>query len=235
MAWVFLIPAVLKSASGIFFSRAASASSFFISFQVRACSACRLEFANFAPHYQYVMSEKYKFHAADDLYFTTSTVIGWVDLFTKPQFQNIIIESLKFCQREFGLVIYAWCIMSNHLHLIVSSQGDCLSDIFRKFKSHTSKAIRDELLYGNDSRRKWILPIFSEAADPIKRNKSYKIWIDGNHPVTLDNNFMLDQRLNYVHQNPVKAGLVTSPEDYALSSARDYAGEKGLIDVVLIE
>lgn len=181
------------------------------------------------------MSEKYKFHCEDELYFTTSTVIGWVDLFTRPPFQNIIIDSLKFCQTEFGLVIHAWCIMSNHVHLIVSSEGEPLSDIFRKFKTHTSKAIRNDLLKGTDGRRTWILPIFRKAADRLNRNKEYKVWIDGNHPVMLDNNFMLDQRLNYLHQNPVKAGLVTSPEDYALSSARDYAGEKGLIEVVLIE
>ena len=81
------------------------------------------------------MSEKYKFHNPTGIYFITTTIVGWIDVFTKPVYCDIVIDSLKYCQKEKGLVIHAWCIMSSHLHLIVSSAGkEKLPAILRDFK-----------------------------------------------------------------------------------------------------
>jgi putative transposase len=94
----------------------------------------------------------------------------------------------------------------------------------------------------NESRRKWLVEAFEKAADKIKRNSKYKIWQDGNHPILLDNNNMMQQRLDYlprrqagIHNNPVEASIADEPEHYIFSSARDYAGEKGMLDVEFIE
>ena len=82
-----------------------------------------------------------------EVYFVTDTVVDWVDIFTRPIFKHIIIESLQYCQKEKGLVIYAWVLMSNHMHMIVGANGvNKVSDIMRDFKKFTSKEILRTLL-----------------------------------------------------------------------------------------
>ena len=182
------------------------------------------------------MSEKYKFHDPDGIYFVTLTIIDWIDLFARVDYNYMIVESLKYCQKEKGLTIYAWCIMSSHIHLIISKTGELsLSEILRDLKKYTNKKIVDLLDQINESRREWLLEAFKKEADKIKRNTKYKVWQDGNHPVLLDTNTMMQQRLDYIHNNPVEAGIVNEPEQYVFSSARDYAGQKGLMDVEFIE
>ncbi|UTW61688.1 transposase [bacterium SCSIO 12741] len=182
------------------------------------------------------MSEKYKFRNPDGIYFTTSTVVGWIDLFTRENYRNLILDSLQYCQKEKGLIIHAWVIMSNHIHLMVSNDGrQELGAVMRDFKRHTSVQIIKEIKAIQESRREWILAEFKKAGDRIKRNNGYKVWRDGNHPVELWSNEMIDQRLNYIHLNPVKAGLVADPIHYLHSSAKDYAGEKGELQLLLID
>ena len=177
------------------------------------------------------MSEKYKFVDKNGIYFVTPSIIGWVDVFTKSQYCSIILDSLKHCQEEKGLKIHAWCIMSSHLHLIVSSEKEDLSSIMRDFKKFTSKKIIEEMESGNDSRKEWMLALFSEAAEQTKRNKYYKVWQDGNHPILLDTNKMMDQRLNYIHNNPIEQGIVFNAFDYIYSSAIDYTDGSGLLEI----
>lgn len=181
------------------------------------------------------MSEKYKFRDSEGIYFVTPTIVEWVDVFSKKEYCEIILDALKYCQKEKGLIVHAWCIMSSHLHLIISCKEKKPEDIIRDFKTFTSKAIAKQLENGNDSRKDWILELFKEEANSIKRVKGYKVWQDGNHPVQLVTNNMLDVRLNYLHKNPVKAGIVSNEEDYVYSSAKDYANAKGLLDIELIE
>lgn len=181
------------------------------------------------------MSEKYKFRDPEGIYFVTPTIVGWVDVFSKKEYCEIILDALKYCQKEKGLIVHAWCIMSSHLHIIISSKEKKPEDIMRDFKTFTSKAIAKQLENGNDSRKDWILQLFKEEANRIKRVNGYKVWQDGNHPVQLVTNDMLDVRLNYLHKNPVKAGIVSNEEDYIYSSAKDYANAKGLLDIELIE
>lgn len=88
------------------------------------------------------MSSKYKFRNPDGLYFVTFAVVGWVDVFTRMEYRDMLMESLRYCQKEKGLRIYAFVIMSNHVHLIVSKEGDSLlEDIFRDLKKFTSMTI----------------------------------------------------------------------------------------------
>ncbi|MBT3301454.1 MAG: transposase [Bacteroidetes bacterium] len=182
------------------------------------------------------MSEKYKFHNPDGIYFVTSTIVEWVPLFLKKKMCDIILNSLKFCQQEKGLVIHAWCIMPNHIHLIISRKGTYfLSDILRDFKRFTSIKIAKEIESSNSDKDQKALKVFSKRAEELKRIKKYKIWQDGNHPVELYTNKMLDDRLNYLHENPVKSSLMSIAEDYAYSSAKTYCGEKGQLEIELIE
>lgn len=184
------------------------------------------------------MSEKYKIQDQSRLYFVTFAVVGWVDVFTRREYRDILIESLVYCQKEKGLEIYAWCIMSNHIHLIVGRSGEPkIEEIiidFKKFTSvHVCRAIENN---SKESRREWLLELFSSAALQSKKHVKYHFWQNEYHPIELNTNEMMDQRLNYVHNNPVEAGIVEKAEDYMYSSARDYTlDRKGLLDIKFIE
>ena len=180
------------------------------------------------------MSEKYKIHDPQGVYFLTPTIIHWIDLFTKEDYRHIIIDSLKYCQKEKGLIVHAYCIMPSHVHLIISSSGDPLENIVRDFKKHTSREIIKTLERVNESRTEWLMNAFRKSAERIKRNSNYKVWQDGNQPKLLETIEFTQQKLEYLHNNPVMAEIVDEPEHYRYSSARDYCGIKGLLDVELI-
>ena len=114
-------------------------------------------------------------------YFLTLTVVNWIDVFTRPIYKHIIVESLKFSQDRKGLIIYAWCLMSNHLHLIAGAkEGASLSGILRDFKKFTSKEIINAVKTANESRESWMLNIFEFAGRYNPKIKNYKFWQDGN-------------------------------------------------------
>ena len=181
------------------------------------------------------MSEKYKFNDPDGLYFITTSIVYWIDLFTRPAFKHVLVDSLQYCQQHKGLVIHAWCLMPSHLHAIISRRGNVsLSAIMRDFKTFTSKQIIATLSRINESRQDWLLRAFARAAQPVKRVSKYKVWQDGNHSIELYNATLLQQKLDYIHYNPVADETVEVPEDYWYSSARDYAGRPGLLSVDLV-
>jgi REP element-mobilizing transposase RayT len=180
------------------------------------------------------MSEKYKFRDPDGLYFVTLTVVHWIDLFTRPDYKHVIIESLGHCRTEKGLVIHAWCLMPSHLHMIVSTNKEPLADIMRDFKKFTSKKVVKTIQRINESRSEWLMRGFADAGKDLKRIAGYKVWQDGNQPKGIETNAFLEQKLDYIHRNPVEAEIVDEPEYYWYSSARDYAGRKGLLKVEML-
>jgi REP element-mobilizing transposase RayT len=168
-------------------------------------------------------------------YFLTMTVVDWVDIFTRPVYKHIIVDSLRFCQKEKGLVLYSWCLMSNHLHLIAGAkEGFSLSDILRDFKKFTSKEIVKTIKTTNESREKWMLERFRSAGKDNSKIKEYKFWKDGNEAKELYSSKFIEQKLNYIHNNPVVGEIVSNPEDYLYSSARNYCNIPGLLQVELI-
>ena len=182
------------------------------------------------------MSEKYKFYDKEDLYFVTFTVINWIDVFTRNVYRDVLLDSWQYCIKEKGLVIHAWCIMTNHVHMIISSSGDELSHIIRDMKSYTSTTIGKLIAENNEeSRKRWMLQMMKQRGKQNINNKNFQFWQQHNHPILLDSNYLMEQKLDYIHNNPVKAGFVEHPEDYLYSSARDYCGDRGLIEIVLIE
>lgn len=176
------------------------------------------------------MSRRYKFRNPEGIYFVTFSVKEWVDVFTRSKYKDILIESLKYCQKNKGLDLYAWCIMSNHVHLIIGAKKDfLLQNIIRDFKRHTSKTVVEAIKENiQESRKEWLLKHFL-TTDGIS------FWQEGNHPVEIWSNKVTDQKLNYLHNNPVKAGIVFRPKQYVYSSAVDYAGGKGLLDTIIIQ
>lgn len=180
------------------------------------------------------MSEKYKARDTEGIYFVTISVIQWADVFTRRDYCEIICNSLAYCQKEKNLTLYAWCIMTNHLHLICSYP--VLPNIMRDFKKYTTKELYKAIRQNpQESRKGWLLWLVNAAGEQSSKQEEYKFWQPGYHPILLDNNQMMEQKLGYLHQNPVKAGFVEELEQWYYSSARDYAGEKGRLEVVLVE
>ena len=175
-----------------------------------------------------------------EVFFVKDTVVDWVDIFTRPIYRHIIIESLQYCQKEKGLIISAWVIMTNHMYMIVGSKGENkVSDILRDFKKFTSKEIiRTLLVESTESRRDWMLNRFEYAGKNDKKIKNYRFWQEGNDAQEIFLNDYFNQKLNYIHDNPVKAEFVNRAENYKYSSAIDWVpmaiGRKGLLEVTLV-
>jgi len=179
------------------------------------------------------MGRKYIFHDSRELYFVSFATVNWIDVFTRKLYFEIIVDSLVFCSKNKGLELYAWCIMPSHVHLIISSENNILSDIMRDLKRHTSKGLLKSIAENpKESRKEWMLWMFGRAGKRNANNEKFQFWQQNNHPIELSNVKMLKQRLDYLHQNPVEAGLVAVPEHYQYSSAIDYAGGKGIIPII---
>lgn len=160
------------------------------------------------------MADGFQIRNQAGIHFVTFAVVEWVDVFTRKEYAYLVAESLKFCQEKKGLVVYGWCLMSNHLHLIVSArEGKSLSGILRDFKRFTAtgiiKAIENNV---QESRRNWMLWIFRTAGQRNSKNEKYQFWQQENHPVELTSNAFKDEKINYIHRNPVEAGWVAQAE-----------------------
>jgi len=164
-----------------------------------------------------------------EVYFVTDTVVDWMDIFTRPIYRHIIIESLKYCQTEKGLLIYAWVLMTNHMHMIVGSGGENkVSDKLRDFKKLSSKEIiRTLQVESSESRRDWMLNRFEYAWKNDKKIKNYRFWQEGNDAQEIFLNDYFNQKLNYIHENPVKEEIVNRAEDYKIVQLLIGSDEKG--------
>ena len=180
------------------------------------------------------MSQAYKIHKQDAAYFITLQVVHWIDLFTRKRYRNILTDSMNFCIHQKGLTVYCYVIMSNHVHLICSADRKDLSKILKEMKTFTSRKIIESIMREPESRREWLLKMMSEAADRHSRNSHYQLWTHENHAIECFSPKFTFQRIRYTHLNPVRAGIVDKEEDYLYSSARDYIGIKGLVDVSVI-
>jgi len=168
------------------------------------------------------------------VYFMTITVVKWVPVFEVDDNSQIVIDSLRFCIKNKGLNIYAFCLMSNHLHLIASSTEPFkLVNVIRDFKRHTAKTIFSNLSESQDARHQKMAKIFTIEGQNYSQNVKYKFWQTGNHAIELYNPKFTWKKLTYIHNNPVTAGLVEKPVDWNYSSARNYLGMKGVIDDII--
>ena len=179
------------------------------------------------------MSSKYKVGEDAIAHFVTFSVVGWIDVFSRECYKEIFVKSLSYCQENKGLVLHAWVIMTNHVHLILSSNTNKIEHIVRHIKKFTSKQIIKAIQeHPAESRREWMLNVFSFAGKGNNNNKDFQFWKQDYHPIELSSNEKLIQRSDYLHENPVKAGLVWEAWHYKYSSAIDYyTTEHGLLKI----
>jgi putative transposase len=181
------------------------------------------------------MSNGYQIRSQEATYFLTFQVVDWVDIFSREIYRNIILDSFKFCRSEKGLQIWAYVIMTNHVHCILSAKNGNLSDLIRDFKRFTATKILDTIQTINESRKDWMLKRFEFAARHHCRNGKYQFWTHENHPIELISHKFINEKLNYIHLNPVKAGWVDKPEDWLYSSQRNYQYLPALIEIDVMD
>lgn len=178
------------------------------------------------------MSRKYKFHDNDKLYFISFATVNWIDVFVREEYMQIILDSWKYCQEKKGLEIYGWCIMPSHVHMIVGSNKNKLDDIIRDTKKHTSSELKVAIKNNvSESRKEWIIWMMERAGKKNGNNNAWQFWQQHNKPLEITDQEMFDKVLEYMHLNPVVAGFVLNSEDWKYSSARDFSGIKGLIEL----
>lgn len=178
------------------------------------------------------MSRKYKFLNKEGLYFVSFATVNWIDVFVRQEYNEIIVDSLNYCGNNLGMQLYCWCIMPSHIHLIYSAKENNPEIILGRFKEHTSKqlikAISENIL---ESRKEWLLWMFKRAGAKSSKVTNYQFWQHNNKPIELWSAEVIQQKADYLHDNPVVAGFVEQAHYWKYSSAIDYSGGKGLIDI----
>ena len=168
-------------------------------------------------------------------YFLTFQVIDWVDVFSRKIYRDIIIDSFNFCKKEKGLQIWAYVLMTNHVHCILSAKNENLPDLIRDFKRFTATTILKTMDTIPESRKDWILKRFEFAARSNVRNGQHQFWTHENHAELIYSHDFLVQKMTYIHQNPVRAGWVEKPEDWMYSSIRNYLGLPSLLEINVMD
>ena len=183
------------------------------------------------------MSRKYKFTDNEELYFVSFAVIGWIDLFIRNEYKEVLLRSTQYCQQNKDLDVYAYCIMPSHVHMIIGSRGNLMSNIMRDLKRHTSEALRKTIQQNpRESRKEWMLQMMEDAGKENSNNSRFQLWQQDNHPIGLSTEKIMHQKLDYLHNNPVESGFVEKAEDWLYSSAKQYyTGQKGMLDIIQIE
>lgn len=157
---------------------------------------------------------------SNDTYFITLTLVGWINLFDREDYKRIIVENLYYCQKNENLEIFSYVIMSNHIHLVCRRIDKDLNELIGRFKSFTAKEfIREINNNPKESRSYWLLNLFKHFATLSNQFREYKLWKTNNQPTLISDSKILDQKTNYIHENPVRAGIVTEPQYYKYSSA----------------
>lgn len=172
------------------------------------------------------MSRKYKFREKDGAYFVSFATVNWIDVFTRDDYFSEIISSLDYCRKEKGMEIYVFCIMLSHIHLIFRSSLGNPSGLMRDFKGYTSKRLLKAIEENpQESRKEWLLWMFERAGLKNSNVKQRQFWQQHNQPIEIWSLKVFEQKLNYIHQNPVESGFVTYPIDWKYSSARNYGNK----------
>ncbi|NQU21205.1 MAG: transposase [Candidatus Nealsonbacteria bacterium] len=169
---------------------------------------------------------RYKIYDTIYPHFLTCTVVGWMPIFTRPETTDVVFDSLRFLQENDRLALFGYVLLENHLHLVAGAED--LSKEIGDFKSFTARKLIDFL---KERRLKMFLDQLKYYKERHKIDQDYQLWQEGSHPQMIQNDEMMRQKLDYIHFNPIKRGFVDDPVHWRCSSARNYAGQEGVIPV----
>ncbi|MFY0673574.1 MAG: transposase [Bacteroidia bacterium] len=182
------------------------------------------------------MSRKYKMLNPVGIYFVSFATVFWIDVFVRQLYFEIVADSLNHSIKEKTMTLFAYCIMPSHVHLVFSDRANEPGKLLKEMKMFTSKKLRKCISENTqESRKEWVLWMMKRAGLKTSNVKEYQFWQQHNKPIELRSNEVIDQKISYVHNNPVEAGFVCKPEYWQYSSASDYCGIKGPVEIEVIE
>jgi len=147
--------------------------------------------------------------------FFTATCLNWTKVLLNDDYKTIITDSLRFLVEDRRIWVYGFVVMPNHIHILWAKQDDWLQkDVTQMFLKFTAQKIKFKLI-DTDSPT---LELFKST----QSDRAYHFWERRPYIATMNDREVLLQKLDYIHNNPVKAGLCSAPEEYLFSSARFY-------------
>ena len=156
----------------------------------------------------------------------------WIDVFTRQVYFSVLTESLDYCRKEKGMEIYAYCLMPSHIHLLFRASRENPSDLVRDFKGFTArKMIRTIEQNLQESRKEWLLWMFEKAGRENSNIIKYQFWQQHNKPIELWTDKVIQQKMEYIHNNPVVSGFVMDPTHWKYSSARNYQDDHTILEI----
>jgi putative transposase len=163
------------------------------------------------------MRTRYQVNTVGSAHFVTSTIVNWLPIFTTAARCDILANALAYCQSHKGLQIHAWVILDNHFHAILNA--DDLPRMMADLKRHTAKRLVEQLAREGV---KWITDALAYYRRQHKVESTHQVWEEGYHPQAIFDDAMMEQKLDYIHRNPVERGLVALPEHWRYSSAHEW-------------
>lgn len=167
-------------------------------------------------------------------YFITFSTVDWVDIFIRPVYKQVVVHTLNHFIEHKGLTVYAWCLMSNHLHLMISPEDGCtVAEIEKEYKNFTTQKILEAIDTEPNLRKAWMMDRFEHFGNLFSASKKFHVWQNCSNPVHIDlrKTDILLEHFDHIHQNPIRDRVVDIPSEYLYSSARDYSGMKGLVHI----
>ncbi|MGZ8549147.1 MAG: transposase [Chitinophagaceae bacterium] len=167
-------------------------------------------------------------------YFITFNTVDWVDVFIRPVYKQVVVHTLNHFIDNKGLMVHGWCLMTNHLHLLVQAKdGYVIAEIEKEFKSFTTTKIMEAIDTEPEARKDWMMKRFENFGNLLGLMKKYHIWQSSSSPQFIDlrKTEALIEHFTFIHDNPVRDRFVDTAADYPYSSARDYAGMNGLVNI----
>ncbi len=181
------------------------------------------------------MSRKYKFRKPEAAYFVSFATVNWVDVFTRDIYLSILADALTYCRKNKGMELYAYVFMPNHVHLLFRSLNNDPSGLIRDFKGFTSRKLLDCIKDNpRESRKEYLLKQFEDAGSKNSNVNKYQFWQQNNKPIEVYSQVVVEQKVDYIHNNPVEEGFITDAVDWKYSSARNYAGDHTVLEIDLM-
>lgn len=176
------------------------------------------------------MPQHFKVYDGAYPHFVTSTIVFWIPVFCRDDYFRVLTDSLGHCVEHKGLVVHGYVVMPNHFHAVLSQSEGRLSDVIRDMKKHTAKAIAAKL--EADGRITWLNAMRRAAG----HEGGVRVWDEAFHPEQVYSEQFCRQKLDYMHNNPVRAGYVSDPSEWTYSSAGlYYRDDESAVPVAAIE
>jgi REP element-mobilizing transposase RayT len=175
--------------------------------------------------------ERYRFHADGALFYVTFSVVDWLPIFVSEAACKIVTESLNFCHRQNGLRINAYVIMPRHLHAILfhaDFQAKALEQVVTDFRKFTGRRLADFCAAYMPACFQSVL------VERAGGDREGRLWQPTRHPVQIETEGFWQAKIDYLHHNPVRKGLVRAAEHWRFSSAGSWASGGKIENDVLV-